>query len=73
MVRQASGAGVDALNLSVCEAIDAETVQTIKAARLKVYVWTCDRPTIARKMLEAGVDALTTNRPLWLRRQVQRH
>jgi glycerophosphoryl diester phosphodiesterase len=39
----------------------------VHAARLKLYIWTVDSPSQARKLLAAGVDGITTNRPEWLR------
>lgn len=63
--------GFDGLDLSHKGPIDADFVKAAKAAGLEFYVWTVDDPAIARRMIEAGVDGITTNRGEWLPRQLQ--
>jgi glycerophosphoryl diester phosphodiesterase len=43
----------------------------LKDAGLKVYVWTVDSPVQARRLVKAGVDGITTNRPGWLREKLK--
>lgn len=71
LIRLAKDAGVEGVNLSYGGPIDAEFVRKIKGAGLKCYVWTVDDPAVARRLVEAGVDGITTNRPAWLREQIQ--
>jgi glycerophosphoryl diester phosphodiesterase len=64
------------------DALDAESVQErfneafIKQLREAGYdefhVWTVDEPEIARFYLNLGVTSITTNRPGWLREQLER-
>jgi glycerophosphoryl diester phosphodiesterase len=44
--------------------------QQIKAAGLKLCVWTVDDLDAARRMVSAGVDAITTNKAAWMREQL---
>lgn len=71
LIRQAKAARLDGLNLHYEWPIDAAFVQKVKAAGLKLYVWTVDDDAVARKLAEAGVDGITTNRPEWLRQKLK--
>jgi glycerophosphoryl diester phosphodiesterase len=70
LIRQAKEAKVDGLDLSFNAPLDPETVAKIRAAGLGLVVWTIDDPAVARRMVELGVDGITTNRPAWLRGEV---
>ena len=63
-VRQA---GLDGLSVLACAAVDRPFVERVHAAGLRLYVWTVDDAAEARRLLSAGVDGITTNRPGWLR------
>lgn len=67
---QARAAGLDGLNLDRRFPIDTEFVSTVRAAGLRLHVWTADDPAEARRFAAAGVDSLTTNRPGWLRERL---
>ncbi|HXJ75251.1 MAG TPA: glycerophosphodiester phosphodiesterase family protein, partial [Candidatus Dormibacteraeota bacterium] len=43
----------------------------VHAAGLQLYIWTVDSPERARELFDAGVDGITTNRPGWLRDQLE--
>jgi glycerophosphoryl diester phosphodiesterase len=70
LIRQAKSAGLDGLDLNFKFRIDADFVQKIHAAGLKLYTWTVDDPVVARAQVAASVDGITTNRPGWLREQL---
>ncbi len=70
LVRMALGAGLDGLNLESSFPIDRAFVERVHAAGLKLYTWTVDDAEVEKAEAEAGVDAITTNRPGWLRRQL---
>jgi glycerophosphoryl diester phosphodiesterase len=36
-----------------------------------LIAWTVDDPEVAKKLVELGVDGITTNRPGWLREQLK--
>jgi glycerophosphoryl diester phosphodiesterase len=40
-------------------------------AGLKLYVWTVDDAAVARRLADAGVDGITTNKPKRLREQLK--
>jgi glycerophosphoryl diester phosphodiesterase len=71
LIAKAQTIKADGLDLNYNFPIDAAFVQKIKAANLKLYVWTVDDAAIAKKMAAAGVDGITTNRPAWLREQLK--
>jgi glycerophosphoryl diester phosphodiesterase len=72
LIAKATRAGLDGLNLSSKGPLDAAFVKQTHAAGLKFYVWTVDDAAVARQLVAAGVDGITTNRPEWLREQLSR-
>jgi len=71
LIAMAKAAKLDGLSVKHTGPITAEYVMKVKAAGFKFYVWTVEDAAIARRMLDAGVDAITTNRPEWLRNQLE--
>lgn len=71
LIARAKQGGLDGLNLHFDWPITQRFVAEVKAAGLKLLVWTVDDPAVARRLVEAGVDGLTTNRPGWLREQLR--
>lgn len=70
LIAKAKKAGVDGLNLNHNFPLDAESIGRIKSAGLKIYVWTLDDTAKAKRLIEAGVDGITTNRPGAMRREL---
>lgn len=70
--REAGLDGLDGLNLDFRIPIDAHAMAKVQAAGMQLGVWTVDDPAVARRLAQAGVDAITTNRPAWLREQMDR-
>lgn len=64
-------ANLDGLDLSWKWPIDHAFVQTVRAAGLILYVWTVDDSETALALMAAGVDGITTNKPAWLREQLE--
>lgn len=64
---KAQQAGLDGLDLSRTFPITAEAVAKVKARGLKFAVWTVNLPEDAIRLTAAGVDAITTDRPAFLR------
>lgn len=62
----------DGLDLSVQPIVTADFIRRAKGDNLPVYVWTVDDADVARKMAAAGVHGITTNRPGWLREQLEK-
>jgi glycerophosphoryl diester phosphodiesterase len=69
LVEVAKAAGFDGLDLEYHFPIDRGVVAKVKAAGLKIYAWTVDDTAVAKELVSAGVDGITTDRPEWLRRQ----
>ena len=71
LIARAKDIKADGLDLSATPAVlDAAFGKKVKDAGLKLYVWTVDDVELAKKMLAAGVESITTNRPGWLREQL---
>ncbi len=60
----------DGLDLSATEALDEAYAKAIHDAKLPLYVWTVNKPELARRMIQLGVAGITTDRPQWLREQL---
>jgi glycerophosphoryl diester phosphodiesterase len=43
----------------------------VRAAGLKLYVWTVNKPEDARRLAALGVDGITTDDPVMLREAVK--
>lgn len=61
---------LDGVNLRY-KIIDADLVAKFNAVEKDVWCWTVNNPEDARKMIKAGVSAITTDRPKWLNEAVQ--
>lgn len=70
LLREAQAAGLDGLDLNYRFPIDAGFMKKVKAAGMGLWVWTLDDATIAKKLIAAGIDGVTTNRPGWMREQL---
>ncbi len=46
-------------------------VRTLRSAGLEFHVWTVNDPGLARAMIDLGADSITTDRPGWLREQIE--
>jgi glycerophosphoryl diester phosphodiesterase len=71
LIATAKVANLDGLDVKHTGPMNAGFVAKVKSAGLKLYVWTVDDATIARRMAAFGVDGITTNRPEWLRGQLK--
>lgn len=70
LVAQATEAGLDGLDVSGRGPVDAAFARKVHEAGLKLYIWTVDAPAKARRLIAAGVDGITTNKPGWLRSKI---
>lgn len=67
LLAKARLANLDGLDLDHTFAIDAAFVAKCRAAGMKLYVWTVDKPADAKRLRSAGVDGITTNVPARIR------
>lgn len=72
LIALAKDAGFDGLNLQSDWPITPQFTAKVKAAGLKLLVWTVDDAAAAQKLADSGVDAITTNKPGWLREQLKK-
>jgi len=62
--------GADGVDVQSKPPLDAECVKRAKNTGLEIYAWTVDDPDEARRLIEYGVDGITTNRAAWMREQL---
>lgn len=60
---------LDGLNIEY-RLVTKEYVDRVKAAGLKMFVWTCDSVDDAKRLAADGVDGITSNRAAWLAQQL---
>ncbi len=70
LIKTAQELHADGLDLSACDLIDRGFGEQVKAAGLELLVWTVNDVKVAKQMIAAGVQGITTDRPLWLREQL---
>jgi glycerophosphoryl diester phosphodiesterase len=70
LIEKAKAAGLDGLDLGARGPITRRLVSQVHDGGLTFYVWTVDSPANARKLRDAGVNGITTNRPGWLRERL---
>ena len=71
LIARAKAGKFDGLNLNFNWPITKEFVSEVKGAGLKMYVWTVNDAEVARRLKEAGVDGITTDKPQWMREQLK--
>jgi len=70
LVEKARTARLDGLDLHYEFPLDAAAVAKVKGAGLKLAVWTVDDPAAAKKLAALGVEAITTDKPAFLRERL---
>jgi glycerophosphoryl diester phosphodiesterase len=71
LLHQAVAARLDGLDLLHTGPLDAPFMEKARDLKQKVYVWTLDHASQARRLAALGVAGITTNRPGWLRDKLQ--
>jgi glycerophosphoryl diester phosphodiesterase len=69
LVQIAKNKGLDGLDVHYA-GVNKEFTDAVKASGQKLYTWTVDDPEEAIRLVELGVAGITTNRPQWLRQQL---
>jgi glycerophosphoryl diester phosphodiesterase len=70
LVAQAKESKLDGLNLNAGWPMDEAFVKSVKAEGLKLLAWTVNDVEAARRLVAAGLDGITTDRPAYLREEV---
>jgi glycerophosphoryl diester phosphodiesterase len=69
LVQMVKNKGLDGLDVHYA-GVTKEFTDAVKASGQKLYVWTVDNPEEAIRLAGLGVAGITTNRPQWLRQQL---
>ncbi len=72
ILKQAAASHFEGIDVNDTALLDADFVKTVHDAGLELYVWTVNDAARARELAAFGVDGITTDRPGWLREQLQR-
>ena len=70
-ITRAVDAGLDGLNFRHT-GISKDYVEAVHRSGMKMFTWTVDDPEDAARLIEFGIDGITSNRPAWLREQLNR-
>jgi glycerophosphoryl diester phosphodiesterase len=73
VIQQAKEAGLDGIDFGDCAGLDRGFVSQLKQSGLGVYTWTVDSVQEAKRLQQAGVDGITTNRPGYLKESLMGH
>lgn len=68
---QAAENGLAGVNLK-SSVIDEDIIAIAKKNNLEVLAWTVDDPKEAKRLTEMGVSGITTNRPKWLKEEMEK-
>ncbi len=71
LISKTKAAGLKGLNVSYKGPVDGAFIKKVKDAGFACYVWTVNDAAEARRLVAAGVDGITTDRPGWMREQLQ--
>jgi glycerophosphoryl diester phosphodiesterase len=70
LMATANSARLDGLDIQARSYVDEAFVRKVRDAGLDTYTWTVDDIAEAQRLIAAGVCGIATNRPAWLRQQV---
>ena len=70
-IEKAREAGLDGLNFRY-KGISEEFVKSVHDANMNIYTWTIDDPVEAAKLSGFGIDGITTNRPQWMKKELDK-
>lgn len=68
-ISRAVDAGLDGLNFRHT-GISQDYVEAVHRSGMKMFAWTVDDPEDAARLIEIGIDGITSNRPAWLKEQL---
>lgn len=70
-IKEAADAGLEGVNLQ-SKIIDEETMAVAKEHKMEVLAWTVDDLAEAKRITQLGVTKITTNRPAWLKEELEK-
>jgi glycerophosphoryl diester phosphodiesterase len=71
LIAKAKEIHADGLDLSATPELDQPFAAKVRAAGLRLDVYTVNEVDLAKRMIEIGVQGITTDRPAWLREQLK--
>ena len=71
LIQRCRQAGLNGLDIAYDSQLTKRIVAEIHRLGMGLYVWTVNEPEDARRLVELGVDGITTDRPGWLREQLR--
>jgi glycerophosphoryl diester phosphodiesterase len=72
LIARAQKIRTDGIDVSAGPELTPEFAKAVKDAKLELYVWTVNDAVVAKRMVELGVNGITTDRPAWLREQISK-
>jgi glycerophosphoryl diester phosphodiesterase len=69
-MRQSAKEGLAGVNLNY-RIIDQQVMKRAAELNIEVLTWTVDNPEVAKNLNGMGVTKITTNRPEWLKQQIE--
>lgn len=69
-IQRTKDLGFDGVGLQNIRQLDAEVIKSCHALDLGCYCWTVDDPARAALLMEGGINGVMTNRPGWMREQL---
>jgi glycerophosphoryl diester phosphodiesterase len=70
LVEKALAGRLDGLGVHYA-GVTRDFARAVRQAGLELYVWTVDDPLEAKRLRDLGTDWLATNRPGWMRKQLE--
>jgi len=70
LIAKVKDGNLDGLNVWAGKLLTREFAQKVKSAELLLYVWTVNDLSHAKKLIDWGIDGITTNRAKWLKTEL---
>jgi glycerophosphoryl diester phosphodiesterase len=71
IIKKVKHLNLDGVDVWSGKLLNSEFIKTFKNAGLYIYAWTTNDPDTARKLIEYGIDGITTDRARWLQEQIE--
>ena len=72
IINETKELNLDGVNVWAGKILNREFIQKFKDAGLLVYTWTVNDPDHAKKLIDAGIDGITTDRAAWIKDQISK-
>jgi glycerophosphoryl diester phosphodiesterase len=70
LIAKVKNGNLDGLNVWAGNLLTKEFVHKVKTANLFLYCWTVNNPKQALKLIDWGIDGITTDRAYWLKNEL---